>query len=201
MTASSKMPTRHGDFQLYSFRSDNDPALPEPHLALVTGLSTRVVPLVRVHSECITGDVFGSLRCDCGNQLDAALSMIAARGAGLLIYLRQEGRGIGIENKLKAYQLQESGLDTAEANEALGLPVDARDYQAAAWLLKYWKIHRCQLLTNNPGKMIALENQGITIDRVVTLQMPGQHHFCETYLETKRLKFGHLIERTKKQAG
>lgn len=193
VTASSTLPTQHGDFLIHSFRHENECDTKEPHLALAMGLKKQTMPLVRIHSECITGDVFRSVRCDCGNQLDSALERIATRGSGLLVYLRQEGRGIGIENKLRAYHLQEKGLDTIEANIELGLPVDAREYSMAAKLLIHFDLHQCDLLTNNPEKVSALENAGIQINRTLPLLKPNDHHFCHAYMDTKRQKMGHRI--------
>jgi len=192
ITATSLLPTNHGEFTVYSFRGNEVNNHGEPHLALVTDLSGGLIPLVRIHSECITGDVFRSLRCDCGNQLDKSLELIANHGAGALIYLRQEGRGIGIENKLKAYRLQERGLDTIEANEHLGLPADNRNYSAAVSILNYLGISQCKLMTGNPMKIAALENKGIIVKEVIPLHQPNDHFFCKAYLETKRVKMGHL---------
>ena len=185
-TAGARLPTRHGEFRLESFRTGD---AQEPHLAASLGLAPDVTPLVRIHSECITGDVFGSLRCDCGDQLNASLGRIAEAGSGLVIYLRQEGRGIGIENKLKAYALQEQGLDTVDANLALGLPVDDRSYDAAARYLHHLQIRRCILLTNNPDKVDALRRHGIRVTRAPLL---GEaHSACRDYLATKRRRLGH----------
>ncbi len=187
VTATARLPTRHGEFAMDTFRYGDDPV---PHLALVVGNpGGDETPLVRVHSECATGELFGSLRCDCAAQLDESLQRIQAAGCGILVYLRQEGRGIGIENKLKAYALQDQGLDTVEANIALGLPVDARSFDAAVAYLKYKGVTRCQLLTNNPEKEQALRDGGIDVTRV-PLKTPGQAH-SHPYLEAKRLRLGH----------
>jgi 3,4-dihydroxy 2-butanone 4-phosphate synthase / GTP cyclohydrolase II len=147
--------------------------------------------LVRMHSECLTGDVFGSLRCDCGEQLQAAMRRIEAEGAGAIIYLRQEGRGMGLHNKLRAYELQEQGRDTVEANLELGFKPDLRDYGIGAQILLDLGLRRIQLLTNNPKKIVGLEGYGLEITGRVPLQVdPGPHN--EDYLETKRAKLGHL---------
>lgn len=151
------------------------------------------IPLVRIHSECITGDLFGSLRCDCGAQLRAAILMMQEEGGGILIYLRQEGRGIGLLNKLRAYKLQEQGLDTLDANQALGLPVDARDYSSAASILKdYYGITAIRLITNNPAKLQILEERGIRVsERIPTLVAVNQHN--KDYLKAKAERLGHWI--------
>ena len=187
ITATARLPTRHGEFSLDSFRYGDDPV---PHLALSVGrLNGEATPLVRVHSECATGELFGSLRCDCAAQLDESLRRIHAAGCGVLVYLRQEGRGIGIENKLKAYALQDQGLDTVEANIALGLPVDARSFAPGVAYLQERGVTRCQLLTNNPEKVKALVDAGIEVTRV-PLKTPGQEH-SHPYMEAKRLRLGH----------
>lgn len=188
VTAGARMPTRHGDFQMQSFRFGFDGHV---HLALSVGLDHERLPLVRVHSECITSEVFGSLRCDCDAQLDESLRRIQESGCGMLIYLRQEGRGIGIEHKLSAYALQDQGLDTVDANVALGLPVDARTYDAAAAMLEHVGIRRCVLLTNNPDKVRALEAQGLKVTRAPLRS--GGHEASRAYLETKRLRLGQDI--------
>jgi len=160
-TAGARLPTRHGTFLMQSFRFGPGPHGPvQPHLVLRVGLDRPdVVPLVRVHSECVTGEVFGSERCDCAAQLDEALRRIQRTGCGALIYLRQEGRGIGIENKLRAYALQDQGLDTVEANLALGLLVDDRSFEAAIAWLRQRRVSRCRLLTNKPQKLAALRDE------------------------------------------
>jgi len=185
ITAGARMPTRHGDFLMESFRFGFDAS---PHLALSMGLDQDRVPLVRVHSECATSEIFGSLRCDCAHQLDESLRRIQHAGGGVLIYLRQEGRGIGIENKLKAYALQDQGLDTVDANVALGLPIDGRSYDPAVAYLRHRDVRHCVLLTNNPDKVQALESSGI---RVTRSPLRGtRHEDCRGYLETKRLRLG-----------
>jgi GTP cyclohydrolase II len=186
VTARATLPTRHGTFQMESFRWDE---MTEPHLVLWVGLNLNTVPVVRIHSECITGEVFGSRRCDCGNQLQDAMREIGKAGSGLVIYLRQEGRGIGIENKLRAYALQERGLDTVDANLALGLPIDSRSYASAATYLHYRGIRRCVLLTNNPDKVAALRERRIFVTR--TPLISSTNDACRDYLATKRLRLGH----------
>jgi len=163
------------------------------HLALIKGdLHGEPPPLVRVHSECLTGDVFGSARCDCGNQLHAAMRMVEKEGRGVILYMRQEGRGIGLANKLHAYKLQEKGLDTVEANIKLGFPADLRDYGVGAQILVDIGLKRIRLLTNNPKKLIGLQGYGLEIvERVPLVFEPGD--FNRRYLETKKTKMGHLI--------
>jgi 3,4-dihydroxy 2-butanone 4-phosphate synthase/GTP cyclohydrolase II len=149
--------------------------------------------LTRVHSECLTGDVFGSARCDCGDQLELSLSQIADEGRGVVLYLRQEGRGIGLLNKLRAYQLQDEGLDTVEANHQLGFPADARDYSIAAEMLADLGIGAVRLLTNNPAKIDGLSGSGIIVTERVPLAIPSSAS-NQRYLDTKRVKLGHLLE-------
>jgi GTP cyclohydrolase II len=179
--------------EIVAFRSASD--LRE-HIALVIGTRTERAPLVRLHSECLTGDVLGSLKCDCGPQLDAALAAISAEAAqggwGLLLYLRQEGRGIGLVNKLRAYQLQDQGFDTLEANRRLGLPAEARDFPIAARMLALLGIETIRLMTNNPAKVEALATAGVAIAERVPHQLPANPH-NERYLATKRDRAGHLI--------
>lgn len=187
VTAGATLPTRHGTFRMETFRWGDTT---DPHLALSMGLDLSTVPVVRIHSECITGDVFGSFRCDCGSQLQEAMHEIGKAGSGLVIYLRQEGRGIGIENKLRAYALQARGLDTVDANLALGLPIDSRSYEPAVAYLHCLGIRRCVLLTNNPDKMAALHKQHISVTRAPLLS--SDHDACRDYLTTKRLRLGHF---------
>jgi len=175
---------------MMSFR---DGCSDEVHVALALNPEATGVPLVRIHSECLTGEALGSLKCDCGAQLDMALSMIGEHGSGVLVYLRQEGRGIGLENKIKAYALQEKGLDTVDANLALGLPADARDYAAATRLLKTLAIGRCDILSNNPAKVSAVEQAGITVRERIPLVTRGVHPVCCDYLKTKQTRMGHLL--------
>ena len=174
--------------QMVAFR---DPANGEEHVALLIGAFGGQPPLVRLHSECLTGDVFGSLKCDCGPQLKQALHLIGAAGGGVLLYLRQEGRGIGLANKLRAYALQDRGLDTVEANRRLGFVDDARDYRMAAAILRALGIEQVRLLTNNPAKVAGLEAEGIAVAERVAHHMPTNPHNAD-YLATKQAKSGHL---------
>ena len=174
--------------QIVSFR---DEATGEDHVALIVGAFGGQPPLVRLHSECLTGDVFGSLKCDCGPQLKEALRLIGAAGGGVLLYLRQEGRGIGLANKLRAYELQDRGLDTVEANRRLGFADDERSYGLAGAMLRALGIDRVRLLTNNPGKLKGLEAAGIAVTARVAHHMPANPHNVD-YLATKQAKSGHL---------
>ncbi len=188
--ATPKLPTTYGDFTLYAYRAD---ATGEEHVALVMGEVAGEEPvLVRVHSQCLTGDVFGSARCDCGLQLELALSRIAAAGRGVLLYLLQEGRGIGLFNKLRAYELQDGGHDTVEANERLGFRADQRDYGIGAQILRDLGVRRMKLMTNNPGKYVALAGYGLEIVERVPLEVPPTDS-TRDYLRTKRDKLGHLL--------
>ncbi len=184
------MPTEFGDFDLHLYRSVVDDA---HHLALVKGAVSPDSPtLVRVHSECLTGDVFGSLRCDCGPQLHAAMRQISDAGAGVIVYMRQEGRGIGLSAKIHAYKLQEEGLDTVEANEKLGFPSELREYGLGAQILHDLGVRRMRFLTNNPKKVVGLEGYGLEIVEVVPIRAEPNPHNAR-YLETKRTKMGHLL--------
>jgi len=184
------LPTEFGLFRMSMYRSLVDQ---KSHLALVMGEPEKAGhPLVRIHSECLTGDAFGSLRCDCGSQLHEALRMIARERCGALLYLRQEGRGIGLEFKIRAYALQEQGLDTVEANEQLGFEADERDYTIAAQMLTDMKVRRVRLITNNPRKIEGLEPFGIEVAERVPLIFPGTEH-NRKYLSTKKSKMGHMI--------
>jgi 3,4-dihydroxy 2-butanone 4-phosphate synthase/GTP cyclohydrolase II len=190
--ASANLPTEYGDFAVhaYKYAGDDDGAA---HLALVKGDVKSVDSvLVRVHSECLTGDTFGSLRCDCGSQLHSSMKAIEREGVGALLYLRQEGRGIGLLAKLKAYKLQEDGLDTQDANIALGFPPDLRDYGVGAQILVDLGIKRIRLMTNNPRKVIGLEGYGLEITERVPLEFPPNEH-NRKYLETKCCKMGHVL--------
>ncbi len=190
LVATAKLPTRFGTFTLYGFFDSRDE---KEHTAIVQGdvADKENVPL-RVHSECHTGDVWGSLRCDCRDQLEYATRYIAKRPFGAVVYLKQEGRGIGLLNKIKAYQLQDLGLDTVEANQFLELPVDARDYKVAARIIQLLKIRSVSLLTNNPDKIDQLKAEGIdVVDRIPIVIPPNRYD--EDYLDVKRHKMGHLI--------
>ncbi len=189
-TVTTRLPLeRHGDFAMTLFTNQLDDW--EHFSLLKTPTDAHAVPLVRIHSECITGDVFGSCKCDCGAQLEQSLGLIAANG-GVLIYLRQEGRGIGLTNKLKAYALQEKGYDTVEANEQLGLPVDSRNYAVAFQILKHMGIDKVRLLTNNPHKVAAMTQYGIQVTERVPLLVHTTPE-NQTYLRTKQEKLGHLL--------
>ncbi|MBH0154812.1 MULTISPECIES: bifunctional 3,4-dihydroxy-2-butanone-4-phosphate synthase/GTP cyclohydrolase II [Fictibacillus] len=184
------LPTEFGDFKAIGFSNVLDE---KEHVALVKGeVATGEPVLVRVHSECLTGDVFGSARCDCGSQLHAALSQIEKEGRGVLLYMRQEGRGIGLINKMKAYKLQEEGLDTVEANEQLGFAPDLRDYGIGAQILKDLGISKMKLLTNNPRKIAGLKGYDLEVTDRVALQMPHNKN-NEDYLKTKKSKLGHML--------
>lgn len=184
-----KLPTDHGDFDCHLYRIETDGT---HHLALSRGEITRDTPtLVRVHSECLTGDVFLSKRCDCGGQLDAALERISKEG-GVLLYLRQEGRGIGLAAKIHAYKLQEQGLDTIEANEKLGFSADLRDYGMGAQILQDLGVGKIRLLTNNPKKVVGLEGYGLEIVEQLPIRLPANPH-NERYLDTKRDRMGHAL--------
>ena len=184
------MPTDFGEFDLHLYRSTIDG---QHHLALVKGsMSARRRTLVRVHSECLTGDVFGSRRCDCGPQLQQAMKQVSAAGHGVILYMRQEGRGIGLAPKIKAYKLQQKGYDTVEANEKLGYPMDLREYGIGAQILADLGIKKIRLLTNNPKKIVGLEGYGLeVVERVPIRVKPNKHN--KNYLKTKREKLGHLL--------
>ncbi|MBK8295900.1 MAG: GTP cyclohydrolase II [Saprospiraceae bacterium] len=184
------LPTIGGPFDIRSFPNKENPYAPA--LVLISGDPEKFqTPLIRIHSECLTGDVFGSLRCDCGYQLHKSMQLIADEG-GLIIYLRQEGRGIGLHHKIEAYQKQDLGMDTVEANEALGFGPDLRNYDEAIEILRSFNLTKIRLLTNNPAKVNALEKVGIHVkDRIPLLALPNE--FNKAYLDTKREKMGHLF--------
>ena len=184
------LPTEFGDFQLHLYENKVDR---KEHIALTKGDVANGEPvLVRVHSECFTGDTLGSLRCDCQDQLHAAMMMVEAEGRGVVVYMRQEGRGIGLANKLRAYKLQEEGKDTVEANEALGFKADLRDYGLGAQLLVDLGVSKMRLMTNNPKKVVGLSSYGLEIVERVPLEIPSNNRNAH-YLETKRVKLGHLL--------
>ena len=186
----TSLPTDFGDFRAVGYRSLVDD---KHHVAMVKGdVSDGEPALVRVHSECLTGDVFHSLRCDCGEQLEAALAMIEEEGKGVLLYLSQEGRGIGLLNKLKAYRLQEEGLDTVDANLRLGLPADLRDYGIGAQILRDLGLNKIRILTNNPKKIVGLEGHGLEVTEQIAIVAPTNRH-NEEYLRTKRERMGHIL--------
>jgi GTP cyclohydrolase II len=198
--AASRLPTKHGEFTISAFQ---DPVTGEEHISLSMGLPIQKNPqpsdqqdqntpvLVRVHSECLTGDAFASLRCDCGPQLEATLDLIAKRGEGALLYLRQEGRGIGLPNKIRAYALQDQGHDTLDANLMLGLPGDARTYEMCQVMLAHLGVDTVNLMTNNPAKIEALKALGLNVVERTPLHV-GQNSHNEAYLETKQSRMRHI---------
>lgn len=196
--ATAPIPTRHGRFLAVGYESDDGA---NQHIALVRGdVEGSSGVLVRIHSECLTGDVFGSLRCDCGPQLDAAMERVATEGVGIIVYMRgHEGRGIGLMRKLEAYALQDEGLDTVEANEQLGYAADSREYDTASWILSDLGVESVRLLTNNPAKRLGLEHNGTVVDALVPLTIdPTADN--RVYLATKALKLGHLLDPDTHQA-
>jgi len=194
--ASAKLPTRYGDFEMFGFENI---ITKEHHVALVMGDIHDGNPvLIRVHSECLTGDAFGSLRCDCGQQYDAAMKKIAQEGRGILLYMRQEGRGIGLVNKIRAYALQDQGLDTVEANLALGFGADMRDYGIGAQILNDLGVNKLILMTNNPRKMVGLAGYGIEVVDRVPIQL-NHNESNEQYLKTKKAKLGHMLDFNKEE--
>lgn len=191
--AEADFPTRWGQFRIMGFEgASTDAKPPETAVALVMGELSSAPPLVRIHSQCLTGDVFGSLRCDCRQQLELALSMIASAGSGVLVYEQQEGRGIGLMAKLQAYELQDRGLDTVEANERLGFKADHREFALPAAVLRALGISAVRLLSNNPDKVAALEKAGIRVVERVPCEVESHVH-SEQYLKTKKEKLGHLF--------
>jgi GTP cyclohydrolase II len=195
LVASADFPTRWGKFRIHGFEAvpqNGSHASREEAVALVMGDVTAKPALVRVHSQCLTGDVFGSLRCDCRQQLEMALSMIGGEGAGVLIYEQKEGRGIGLMAKLQAYELQDAGLDTVEANERLGFKADHRDFTLPGQMLRALGIRQVRLLSNNPDKVAALEQAGVEVVERVPCEVDASPH-AEDYLKTKKEKLGHLF--------
>ncbi|MGB8472901.1 MAG: GTP cyclohydrolase II [Candidatus Acidiferrum sp.] len=189
--AQAALPTRYGQFRIYGFQGSGPQ---EEAIALVRGrLNGKTAPLVRVHSQCLTGDVLASMRCDCRAQLELSLKKIGKAGSGILVYLPQEGRGIGLMNKLRAYELQDGGMDTVEANETLGFAADARDYEFSAQILKKLGARKIRLLSNNPEKVRQLEEAGIRVVQRVPCQ-PRISKTSRAYLRTKKSKMGHLLE-------
>jgi len=191
LTSPARLPTRYGAFRIYAFQC---PYTGEDHVALVRGqIAGRERVLLRLHSECVTGDVFGSERCDCGAQLDAALKKIGKAPRGVLLYLAQEGRGIGIANKIAAYHLQDHGLDTVDANRVLGFPADLRSYKCAACMLRVLGVKSVRLMTNNPAKIEQLESYGLRVADRIPLQIPATAANIR-YLRTKKSRLAHLLE-------
>lgn len=188
--ATANLPTQYADFKIWAFRNNRDS---KEHVALVKGdVADKEDVLTRVHSECMTGDVFKSLKCDCGEQLEHALELIAHEGLGILLYMRQEGRGIGLANKVRAYSLQDQGMDTVEANLHLGFDDDMRDYDVAARILSILEPASIQLMTNNPNKVKGLRGAGVTISERLPIRMiPNEHN--QNYLKIKKVKSGHLL--------
>lgn len=188
----AKMPTELGDFTIYGFR---DPDSGEEAVALVSGTpDPGTTTLVRIHSQCLTGDVFSSKRCDCGDQLMAAMDLIGKAKSGVLVYQQKEGRGIGLVNKIRAYALQDQGLDTVAANKELGFDADLRDYRMPAEILKYLGATRIHLLSNNPDKVQGLEQEGIVVAERVSLEI-DPHTFSQDYLKIKKEKLGHILDK------
>jgi GTP cyclohydrolase II len=191
ITVPARLPTSFGSFRIHAFRC---PATGEDHVALVRGtIAGRDDVLVRLHSECVTGDVFGSERCDCGPQLDAALKKIGRSPRGILVYLAQEGRGIGIANKVAAYHLQDHGIDTVDANRLLGFPADLRSYKCAACVLRVLGVRSVRLMTNNPAKIEELESYGVRVTSRIPLEVPATSTNVR-YLRTKRDRLRHLLQ-------
>ena len=188
--STARLPTIHGEFMIHAFENEHG----QEHILLSVGLpdDTDTIPIIRIHSECLTGDAFGSLKCDCGEQLNTAMKIIQANGCGAILYLRQEGRGIGLVNKIRAYALQDQGHDTLQANLLLGLPADARTYEMCDIMLKHLGITKARLLTNNPNKLVYLQELGIDIAERVPL-IVGVNGYNAGYLAIKGKKMGHFI--------
>ncbi|ETW95421.1 MAG: hypothetical protein ETSY1_30705 [Candidatus Entotheonella factor] len=188
---STRLPTQYGEFTVHAYE---EPSTQATHLALVCGdINEPSVPLVRIHSECMTGDLFGSVRCDCGEQLSHAMQAMQKEGAGVLIYLRQEGRGIGLVNKLRAYNLQDTGLDTVDANVELGFKADHRNYHAAVEILEDLQVRTIRLLTNNPDKLAGFEGSQVQVLKRMPLHVPPNGENLH-YMRTKRDRLGHLLD-------
>ena len=188
--ATAPLPTEYGPFHIHVYEHS---ASGKTHVALVRGdLRDGQNVLARIHSSCVTGDIFHSARCDCGPQLESAMERIAAEGQGVIVYLNQEGRGIGLANKIRAYGLQDLGYDTVEANERLGFAADGRDYRLGAEILRDLGVHSIRLLSNNPQKRLGMEAHGLTVSELLPLEIPASDH-TRRYLQTKKLKMGHLL--------
>ncbi len=192
LIAKARLPSQFGDFQIHGIEADVDGQREELVAVCMGELTTGAPPLVRIHSQCLTGDVFHSLRCDCRAQLEMALRAVADEGRGLVIYEQKEGRGIGLVNKIRAYELQDHGADTVEANELLGFKADLRDYSVHAHILRLFKLEAVRLLSNNPEKIAALENAGIRVVERVPI-IVGPLETTAFYMQTKREKMGHLL--------
>jgi GTP cyclohydrolase II len=191
--AEADFPTEYGHFRIYGFEWQGEEKTEELVAITMGDMGSGEPVLVRVHSQCLTGDVFHSLRCDCRAQLELAMSSVADEGRGMVIYEKKEGRGIGLLNKLRAYELQDKGADTVEANEQLGFEADLRGYEAPAHILHHFGVSRVRLMTNNPDKVSALENYGITVVESVPCQAQRSHH-SDRYLRTKKERMGHILE-------
>ena len=191
--SSANLPTKYGDFKIYGFENEEKS---EHHVALTMGdvFNSKTPVLIRIHSECLTGDAFGSNKCECGDQLDFALKKIAQNKKGILLYLRQEGRGIGLINKIKAYNLQDQGLDTVEANLKLGFLSDMRDYSVAAEMLNFFNVKSVDLMTNNPEKIKGLEKYNIVVSNRTPIEIEHKTT-CNFYMQTKKDKMGHILKK------